>query len=189
MEGKSAHPVQLYLLFPSFIMSPRKREWPVRGRNTTWKQYAQVASHAAEPTDAPGVKFRPRETIFFPRTGNSGRTHKTWRDWHAEGSRTVAWRSEESVEEIEEKTFHIDIWVLHGKLDTGCVHIFWNHRDREVSVTDTFSILIEGMSINEIDHWELSAFFIPTNCQFCNKFINLIHSTVSLNILWLSVCV
>jgi len=29
------------------------------------KYYVQFASHAAEPTDAPGVKFRPCETIFF----------------------------------------------------------------------------------------------------------------------------
>lgn len=72
----------------------------------------------------------------------------------------MAWRNEESVEEIGEKKFHIDIWMLPGKLDTGCGYIFLNHWDRDVSVTDTSSIPIEDMSINEVGHWEVSAFFI-----------------------------
>jgi hypothetical protein len=51
------------------------------------KYYVQFASHAAVRTDAPGVKFRPRETIFF--SSPEAEVHKT-RHWHAEGNRTVA---------------------------------------------------------------------------------------------------
>lgn len=112
------------------------------------------------PTDAPCVKFRPRETIFFFFTRADVLEESTRREIGMQ-KETGPWPEEmKSVEEIGEKKFYIDIWVLHGKLDTGCVYIFWNHLDREVSVADTSSILIEGMSINEVGHWEVSAFFI-----------------------------
>jgi hypothetical protein len=47
-----------------------------------------------------------------------------------------------------------------------CTRVFWNHWDREVSVTDTSNILTEGMSINEVGRRELSAFFIPNKSSF-----------------------
>jgi hypothetical protein len=44
----------------------------------------------------------------------------------------MAWRNEDSVEEIGEKEFHIDIWVLRAKLDTECVYILKLVRHRSI---------------------------------------------------------
>jgi hypothetical protein len=163
MEGKMHIQYSCTFRFVPPLWPQRKREWPVRGRNTTWKILRKICKPLRSAYRRPWCKVSSTWNyfFFFSRSRSSGRTHKTWRDWHAEGNRTVAWRNEESVEEIGEKKFLIDIWVLHGNLDTGCVHIFWNQWDRKVSVTDTTSILIECKSINEVGHWEFSAFFIP----------------------------
>lgn len=186
MEGKMhIQYICTFCFLPSLYLQ-RKREWPVQGRNTTWKILRTICKPRRRAYRRPWCKVSSTWNDFFsfPRSRSYGRTHKTWRDRHAEGKRTVSWRNEGSVEEIGEKKFHIDIWVLHGKLDTGCVCIYFEIT--ETARYRSLTLLVFWLKLVDKRIWSLGSLGSLYSKQIVSFITNLLlWYIVSLNIVWL----